>query len=242
MIPVVDIYNDVTQDNINVSENGDMPISMFNRISRRAELRIIEFLTGDISGIKPPMPDITQKNRDWLSPFVAQYPVNVTNGQVDRPSDYYTYDNSYRISGYNKVDCETDQVSFEKGCDIPITILQPQAFKNRCNSYIKSLRPSFKNPIAKLTGKKIYIEPYDLGSICIEYVRYPVFAKIVPKIDDTYKEEVPDLTKSQNYEWDEAARELLIWFITDTYSNRTREEALKQMNYQTGKLVREQKQ
>ena len=72
--------------------------------------------------------------------------------------------------------------------------------------------------------------PNDLGSVVLEYIRNPVFAEIKTKMDTVYNEEVADPDTSINYEWPEAVREVLVWFIVDLFSNYTREQALKQFN------------
>jgi hypothetical protein len=100
------------------------------------------------------------------------------------------------------------------------------------------LKPSFEKPIAKMVGKKIEFNPKDLGSVGLDYIRYPVFAEIKVIADPTYNDEVADPNTSINYEWDENVRELLVWFITDTFSNHISNQAMKQQNAQTGKTAR----
>jgi hypothetical protein len=109
MINVIDIYQD-SADRINVEENGQFSYSMFNRFSKLAELRLLEWLSGDISAIIPPEPFRSQKNDDWLSPFIVKYASNVTNGQITRPVDYYLYQDLYSLSGSQLCDDDTELV------------------------------------------------------------------------------------------------------------------------------------
>lgn len=240
MIDVISVYQDSARDNSNKNENGYFPYEMFNRISRRAELRLIDYLSGDVEGVRPPIHDSNQKNRDWLSPFIETYKGNVEGGKIDRPANYYGYDNMYVLGVYDKTaNCETQQEDDDAGCNTQITLLPRQSFYNRCNTFITGLKPSFEKPIAKLVGKRFEFMPRDLGSIALEYIRYPKFASIVSKTDPVYNDVIADPDKSQNYEWDEFARELLVWFITDTFAIHTRDQALKQQNSITSKLVRD---
>lgn len=238
MIDVVSIYEDVAKDSLNKDENGYFSFAMFNRMSRRAELRLIDWLSGDVSGVTPPAPYLTQKNKDWLSPFIKKYPINVINGFVQRPDDYYQIDNAYIIGRKAEGDCGDEDSS---GCNIPIELLNGNQFYDRCKTHIKGLQPSLSKPISKMVGKQFEYNPIDLGSIVIEYVRYPVFAVLKTKFDSVFNEEVPDPATSTNYEWDENSRELLIWFMTDFFANHISNQAMKQFNSMTGKTPREGK-
>lgn len=230
------IYDDVALDNVNTAENGNLDFAMFNRISRRAELRMIDFLSGDIENQKPPMPYTSQKDKDWLAPFITQFPQQVTGGRITRPVDYYGYENMYRLGSGDQAACGDDIA--ENGCNTPIELLDGRKFYTRCETFIEGLNPSFKKPIAKAVGKDFEFLPADLGSIMLEYVRYPVFGKIVVAQDTVHNDQIIDEANSTNYEWEEYARELLVYFITDTYSIHTREQALKQFNQATAKTVR----
>lgn len=242
MIEVLGVYQDVALDNVNEHENGSLSYGMFNRISRRAELRLIDFLTGDVEGIKPPFEDFSQKQRDWIAPFIEKYKVNVgSDGEVPRPKDYYKWDNAFLL-GDRKVSesCDPDDKNEPTdGCSTRVELMSGQKFYNRCNTFIEDLNPSFDKPIAKMVGKKIELMPRDLGPVVIEYIRLPKFASINGGIDPVYNQ--PQATSVLDYEWDEFARELLIWFITDTFAIHTREQSLKQTNAMTGKLIRDQK-
>lgn len=236
MIEIISIYNDVAIDNVNKDENGYLSFDKFNRLSKRAELRLLDYLTGDIENIKPPIPYLSQKNKDWLSPFIVPKPDQVLDGYINKPTDYYGFENLYRIGSKVK-ECESDDE--QDDCNSPIELLDGAKFNDRCKSDIEECKPSMENPISKMVGNKFQFAPKDLGSITLEYVRYPVFGFIKSKTDTVYNKPVADVAASQNYEWGEFAREILVWFITDTFAIHTRETALKQQNSATGKLVRD---
>jgi hypothetical protein len=238
MLDVLSIYQDSARDNVNKDENGDFGYELFNRISRRAELRLIDWLTGDVAGVAPPTPYLTQKNKDWVAFLIKKHNAQFVGGEIDKPSDYYQWDNFYRIGGKVVSDCEEPEEFPEDNPDIPIEILDGQQYNVRRKTFIDELKPSYTKPVSKLVGKKFEATPKDLGSVTLEYIRYPVFGKIVTKFDPVYNDDIADPAASTDYEWDEYARELLIWFITDTFTIHNREQALKQANLQTGKTVR----
>lgn len=237
MLNIISVYDDVLKDSVNKFENGDISIPMFNRMSRRAELWLLDWLSGDVSNAAPPIPYLSQKNKDWLSPFIKKYPAQVVNGSITKPEDYYGYENFYRIGSKIEADCEDDE-PISDDCNTPIEILDGDKFNQRCLTYIKSLRPSFKKPITKLVGNNFEVNPKDLGSVILEYVRYPIFGEIKTKFDAVYNEVVPDEDTSINYEWQEWARPFLGWCITDLFANNSRENALKQFNQSTKKSER----
>ena len=70
MIDIISVYNDLVNDGVTTAQRGRLSIASFNRMSRRAELRLINYLSGDVDGEVPPAPWMTQKNKDWLSPFL----------------------------------------------------------------------------------------------------------------------------------------------------------------------------
>lgn len=223
---VISVYNDLIEDDVFVSQNGDLSIAMFNRISRRAELDLIDFLTGKISVDGIPKIYTEQKVKDWLSPFIVEYSAQAQGGLIPRPGDYYTYDNMKRIGSKVGAGCE-DDIS-EDESDTPITILDGSQFDHLCNTYVDELRPSMKNPICKLKGAGFQFAPKDIGSVVLEYIRFPKFASITPAIDEQYNIEVPGA--SVDYEWDERSRGMLIWFMTDNFAKHIREQALKVLN------------
>ena len=229
---IVSVYND-SLFQINKA-GGYLSAPDFNGISRRAELKLLDLITGNLKSPAPPNFFATQKAADWLSKFIETYPAQAKNGRVDKPKNYYGWDNAYILGDYFKTpDCtneDTDDDVVKSDCNVPIEILQGQQFYNRCNTSIKGLKPSFTKPICKMVGSEFEFSPKDIGSIKIEYVRYPVFGELKMTVDPVYNVEVPDTSASKNYEWDEYAREYLIWFIVDIFSNSTREKALKESN------------
>lgn len=241
MIDIISIFDDVAKDSANRDENGSLSIARFNRFSKRAELLLMDWLSGDVAGKVPPAPWITQKNKDWLAPFIIKKLSQVVNGRISRPDDYYIYDNFYRIAGLAPgASCDEDEEEeFLTPLGNPaITILDGAEYSNRVNTWIDELKPTIDVPIAKIVGKEFELNPVDLGSVGLEYVRYPVYGKIVPMTDPVFNDEVPDTTKSQNMEWDEAVRSVLIYLITNMYSDNTRERALKEFNAASGKTTR----
>lgn len=242
MITIASVYDDVVLDNVNAAENGNLGLLMFNRLSKRAENRVFDYLTGDIENIKPPTPYSDQKLKDILAPFIVKYSTQVVDGKITRPTDYYTYDSLVLLGNY-KIQApdedENDEYEPEPdGSNTTIDILGSSQFDLRCTTYIEALKPSFTKPIARMVGKEIEFMPKDMGSVELTYIRYPVYGKIVPKIDTLYNTEVVDEALSTNYEYDEFCRELLVYFITDTFAIHTREKALKETNMVTQKLVR----
>lgn len=235
MVNAISLYEDV-KDAVNKDQNGDLSIGMFNRLSRRAELRIIDWLTGDVAGIQPPEPWATQKNKDWLSPLLLKFATQSKDGYINKPEDYYRYDNFYIKGTRASIDC--DDESAGDTCNTPIEILDGDKFNYRCGTYIEGLKPSLQKPIAKIIGNEFELQPQELGSVVLEYVRYPKFASIASKHDNVYNETIPDPANSQHYEWGEWAREPLIYFITNYFADHTREKAIKEFNNATGKTVR----
>lgn len=229
MIDSISIHQDLVLDNANKDQNAALSYAQFNRISWRAQLSMIDYLTGNIKVENAPSPPSNQKNRDLLAPLIKKYPVQVVGGIITRPDDYYMYDNAYKLNGRLISDCDDDNISRQE-CDTPIEILSGDKFKVRCNTYIDELKPSFLKPIVKMVGKTFEFLPSDLGSIVLEYVRYPVRATIVTKLDPVYNDQVPDTALTTHFEWDEFARELLLWFMTDQFANSIREQALKTFN------------
>lgn len=235
---IVSVFQDC-EDRINVETNGQFSLKMFNRFSRIAELRLLEWLTGDINAMMPPEPYLSQKNKDWLSPLIKKYPANVVDGELVRPKDYYRYESLSSLSG--NFDCEDDeQLVVVK---TPVKILSSRdKFYGLVRTNIESLKPTIEKPIALLSGNSFEFFPTDIGSVKLEYVRYPIYGMIGIRFDEDYQQEVPDEDSTIDYEWGEWAREILIYFIVDSFSNRTREQALKQVNVMTNKTIRDSKQ
>ena len=235
MISVFEVYQSAS-DKINPSENGDFSFSRFNRLSWLAQLRLIDWLSGDVSGIQPPQPYLTQKNKDWLSFLIVPYTVQIVEGFMDKPKDYYQWDNAYLLGDFNNSDCE-DEVE-KIGKNTPIQLLNGDQFYQRMDTDVDGLAPSFKAPIAKMVGSRIELRPLDLGSMTLEYIRYPVKSFLATKVDEVFNDEVYDREKSEDFEWPEFAHEILAWFIAEAFSEFTREQALYQHNSAIGKTVR----
>lgn len=214
-------------DRVSPEMNGSLGIQEYNRYSKLGELRLLEWLTGNISG-QPgyPEPYSTQKTKDFLSPFINTEKKQVENGIAEKPSDYYMWERAAVIG--DRLDELCGEPVIITGADTPIELLDSAAFDARSQTHIKSLKPSIRKPICKLVGDSILCLPKDLGSIAIEYKRYPVFGQLKMMIDDVYKNEVVDVTGSTPYEWGEYARELLVFFIVEQYPVKTRETALQQ--------------
>lgn len=247
MILASSIYNDVIHQ-ISKEENGDLSYSDFNRLSKRAELRLLYLITGDIKGGIPPEPYLTQKNKDWLAPLITKYSNSLdANAQITRPADYYGYENMYSLSSIElegQADTGCDEDGDDTKCDddnseeeaqasvnkVPIELLDGQQFYYRAKSYISGLRPSKSKPIAKEIGRNFEFLPTNLAGVTLEYVRYPVFAEIKTSTDIIYNDLIVNEGTTINYEWDESVRETLVYIIVDLFANRVREQSLKQFN------------
>ena len=240
MIPVSEVYDAVTKDEANIDENGQIKFSAYNRMSKKAELRLLEYLTSDVENIKPPMMFTSQKDKDWLSFLITPFPMQVSKGFITRPTDYYAYDSLALLGNYaNKNDCnDEDKLA---GGNTVIELLNTNQFDERGSTYIEDLKPSFIKPIVKMVGNKFEFMPKDLGSIELSYIRYPKYASIVTKVDTKFNQEVIDIDNSSNYEWNDFALELLVYFIVNQFTINTREQALSQANRVVGKLIRDEK-
>lgn len=234
MIPIGSIYNDVA-DVVNKDENSNLTYEMFNRMSRRGELRLLDWITGKVTGQIMPQYLMNQKNRDWTSPLLNSYPTVIdAKGIFEKPDDYYYYDNLYELN-LTDTSCEED-----KDCDninkvdevgrFVIDILSGDKFNQRINTKIKKLKPRPKRAIAKEIGNTFELYPVGLQGVVLEYIKRPVFATIVSTVDPTFNTEVIDDAASTNYMWNEMAREALIFFISDSFINHTTAQSSKQFN------------
>lgn len=228
MISVISLYDDVVKDTASADQNGQVSYQQFSRLSRRAEILLLDWISGGVTNERLPIPWVSQKNKDWLSPFITKWSKQVTGGAIDKPPDYYQYENFYKLGSKVNADCEEEDGEPMDECNTPIEIVDGEEFYERCNTSIEELEISISKPIAKEVGTTFEVMPKDLGSVCLEYIRQPVFASITGKNDPVYNEEIPDVVV--DYEWEEWARPFLIFFITDMISNKTREQALKQFN------------
>lgn len=224
---IVSLYNDVIE-RTEVEQNGSMTIQKFNRFNRIGELRLLDFLSGDVEGVKPPEPYNNQKLRDWLSIFIVPEKIMVQNGVIAKPENYYRFDTTSILGTYRDEVCGKDAL-VSKG-NTPIEVMDGPQFDMRCDTYIESLQPSIRKPIGKMVGNTIEVMPKDLGSVVLYYIRYPVFGEVKVMVDPVYNNEVPDPNTSTNSEWPEYARNFLLYFITQQYAASTRERALVEQN------------
>jgi len=246
MIKVSSIYMDF----LHQIQKEEIGVDDFNRLSKLAELRLMYWVTGDIRGGVPPEPYLTQKNKDYVSPFITKYKTTPNeDGEIIRPTDYYQYENMYAmyLSG-NEGDGEEDaggcsengstneESTTSDGIEkVPIELMEGQEFYYRNKTYIQGLRPSTKKPIAKQVGKGWEILPQGIPGVTLEYIRYPKYAILKVTSDPIYYNVIPDEVNSINYEWEENARDVLLFFMVDYYFNSTREQAGKQANLSTAK-------
>lgn len=232
---IVSVYNDYL-DRTAAEENGITTIEKFNRFSRLAELRLVDYLSGDVEGLKPPEPYSNQKLRDFLSILLKSDLLQSKDGKIEKPADYYRFDSNAVVGSYRDNVCGKDVVV--SAGNTPIEILDGQQFDKRTMTYIKRLQPSMTRPIGKMVGKFIETAPVDLGTVKLYYVRYPVFGEIKTKLDTVYNEVVPDEAGSTNYEWDENVRNLLLYFLVQQFHVSTRENALAEQNELVNKSAR----
>lgn len=239
---VISLYEDAARDNSNKDENGYLSYDMFNRMLQRASNRVLDYITGDSSNQTLPISYSTQKAKDFIAFLITKFPSSIVDGVIERPADYYTYDNLYILSlsqsgcEDDNTDCDTDSPTAEV-IETPVEMLDGQQFNVRRQTYIKGLKPSPQKPICKMVGNTIEFLPKELGSCKLEYIRYPISGEIKTTIDPIYNDIVADPTTSINSEWGEWARELLIFFITDSFANHVREQALKTFNELSNKKV-----
>lgn len=224
-------------DRVSLEMNGSLVYSKFNRYSKLAELKLLNWLSGNISG-QPgyPEPYSTQKSKDYLSPFLETEKLLAQDGSCPKPTGYYMWERA-AVIGTRKDELCGEPVIIE-GCDTPIELLDSAVFDARCNTFIKSLQPSMKKPICKLVGEEIQFMPKDLGSIVIEFKRYPKkYGELVTTVDPVYMVEIVDVANSINYEWSESVRQDLVFFITQFFGGGTREQALQEQNNLIGKTA-----
>ena len=236
MITIQSVYQDVARDSVYKDENGLLDFNMFGRMSKRGELRLQDWLTGDVSGQKLPISFSNQKTKDWISPFLTPYKTSLdAEGQFKKPDDYYYFDNLYSLNLKNN-DCkeeETDcgennnEKEIEKNV---IRLFDGDKYNQKIKTRIKGAKPTPTNAIAKEIGNSFEVYPKNVAGVVLEYIRLPKFAKIVTLIDPVLNDVVIDPTNSINYEWGEGVREALIYFITDSFATHISSPTLKQMN------------
>jgi len=232
----ISLYNDYL-DRTASEQNGVTTIEKYNRYSKLGELRLMDYLSGDVEGTKPPEPYNVQKLKDWFTIFITTDSKQVQNGTSPRPGNYYRFESLKIIGSYlDENDCGEAEVVHK--ANTPITLLDSQMFDKRLITDIKSLRPSARKPYAKMVGQTFVYAPEDLGSVILEYARNPVFGEVKTKIDPVYNDLVPDPATSIPYEWPEYARNILLYFIVQQFPIGTREKALVEQNELAGKGAR----
>lgn len=232
---IISLYEDAARDNANKNENGYLSYEMFNRLIQRASNRTLDYITGDSDNQRLPISYSTQKAKDFIAFLITPYSAQIESGIIQRPADYYHYDNLYTLAlsddgcTDDDTDCETDAPTVEI-IKTPVEMLDGQQFYIRAQTYISGLKPSPKKPICKMVGNTIEFLPRELGSVTLEYIRYPIAGTIRTTIDPVYYDIVADPLTSTNTEWPEWARELLIYFITQSFATHISENNLFQMN------------
>lgn len=233
---VQSVYQDVARDSVYKDENGFLDFNMFNRMSKRGENRMQDWLTGDVSGQKLPIAFSNQKVKDWLSPFLTPYKASLdADGQFKKPADYYYFDSLYSLNLKNNdckdddTDCGENNNKKEIEKDV-IRLFDGDRFSQKIKTKIKGATPTPSAAIAKEIGDRFEIYPKEVAGVVIEYIRLPKYAAIVTRVNTTFNDVEIDPTASTDYEWGEGCREALIYFITDSFATHISSPGLKQMN------------
>lgn len=232
---VITLY-DTVADKVKQEQNGVLSISSFNIKLKSACLWLLDYISGDLEGQKPPEPYTTQKDVDYLSQFVTTQKGVTEDSEFPVPENYYLFQNMSVLGSYKDELCG-DPITVT-GCDTPIELLDSAMFDKRCQTYIKSLKPSIKKPIAKIEGGLFVLNPGDLGSIKLVYVRYPISGEVKVVYNNTYGQDEPDPLTSIDCEFGEWARNLLVWKISQDYAVANRERALTEELQVEGKSSR----
>lgn len=231
----ISLYENTARILSNNDENGYLSYEMFNLMIKSASNRLLDYITGDSKNQNLPISYSTQKAKDFIAFLITPFPTPITNGVIQRPSDYYHYDNLYILSLKNQegcsndgTDCDTDNVQ-EEIIKTPVEMLDGQQFFVRAQTYIKGLKPSPKKPICKMVGNTIEFLPRELGSCTLEYIRYPIPGTINTMIDPVYYNIVADPNTTILCEWGEWARESLCYLMAQEFSIHISENTLFQM-------------
>lgn len=237
---IISLYEDWARDSVNKDENGPASYEMFNRVVLRASNRLINYLTGGTDGQAPPMVYDTEKAKGFIAFLITPYKQQVIDGLMAKPANYYAFENMYAMA-LKDTGCEPD-----KGCDddtngvneiiyTPIELLDGQQYNMRAATNIELLKPKNK-PIAKEVGTDFEFLPKDIANVRLDYVRYPIAGTVNSIHDNVYNDEIADPLTSIDSEWGEWAREMLIFFMTDSFANKTSQQSLKQDNILTAQL------
>ena len=231
-ININSLYLDVLDD-LNKNENGYMSVVQFNRYVKRAGLDMLKVLTGEMPvSQNMPMPFDTQKLKDYLYQFFEQFE---TVGDFVLPSNYYNWQYLYKLGVSSVADCETGVITKVDPKDKPIPILSEDDFNGRKNSFIEGLQPTGKSPIACITTlngnqKGVKVAPTNSGSIRLVYVRYPIYGELKTVLDTTFNQPVYDPATSIDCEFNDYARNYLVWNISGKFLTHIREQGAKQLN------------
>lgn len=237
---IISLYEDWARDAVNKDENGPASYEMFNRVILRASTRLLNFLTGGTSGTDMPLTYSTEKAKGFISFLITPYKQQVIDGVMKKPDDYYSFENLQSMS------LKDNGCGPDKGCDddtngeneivyAPIELLDGQQFTVRSSTSIELLKPINK-PIAKEVGDNFEFLPLSIANVKLEYVRYPVAGQIKWIPDTVYNDLIADPATSIDTEWPEWAREMLIFFMTDSFANKTNQQSLKQNNILTAQI------
>lgn len=227
MLKVSDIYY-ACLDDTSKDSNGNLSHSRFNRLSYRASLRLMSFLVGSPKAETPPLPPSNQFGRDILAPFLKTYSATAAGGIITRPEDYFSFVNLFLLTA--DTDCEADEDEPINIIKQPIEILSSDKFAARISTWIDELKPTLSTPIAKLNDDGFDFYPADIGNVALTYYRLPAHAEIKTKQDDVYHDQVIDEATSINYDFPEALRDYLIWFIVQQFSIHVRDKSLTELN------------
>lgn len=223
MITAVSLYKSFKQA-VSPSENGGVTIEQFNEYGNLGSLNLLNWLTGGLTGEKPPVPYTTQKIKEFLQHLIKSYVAVPVNGKIKKPEDYYRFEDLFKV-GHESEDVCNDEYT---GADTPIALMDSQEFKDRIVSPLEEIRLSFESPGAKLEGDEFEFYPRNLGTVKLVYLKMPVSGVVVPKDDTLYNDVIPDEPLSTSYEWPEYLREQLLSFVIDAYSTANRESWLAQ--------------
>lgn len=231
MISAVQLWEDFVIDDANKDMSGDVSIARFNRYLWRAQLKLMDWLSGNFDNKNYPPPEqvSTKKTRDWLAPFLVKLPKQVSNGEIERPTNYYLFKDLYRLKGVSPECIDEYNEDDIKVVKVPVELLDSGKFNNRCDTKIRRLDPLVK-PIAKLSGAGFEFAPDDLGSVLLEYYRYPVKAEVVAVYSAQYNNEEPNEAASTPVEFNEGCRPYLIYFLNMEFSKNVREVGFQQQN------------
>lgn len=239
---VIDLFN-TTADKVKQEQNGELSIASFNLKLKSACIWLLDYLSGSIEGLVPPEPYLTQKSKDYLAPLLTTVKGIVEDGTFNVPAQYFMFENMSVLGSYKDQECGEEII--RAGCDTPIELLDSAVYDQRCFTYIKSLKPSMRKPIAKIESSDLdssilvfKFQPSDLGSIKLVFKRYPIYGEVKVKVDPVYNDEIPDPDTSIDCEFGEWARNLIVWHIVQSYAGSNRENALQEQNQVIAKSVR----